>query len=231
MRTLLTGWSGGIGTAISHRLSKKGHTLIGLGRTKPPVNSPISSFYKVDLNETDQVLDVCSQVKRDIPSLWSIVYVAGIYHPEVPFEEYPISVWDEVYNVNVRAAFILCQNLAPLLKEGGRIVTILSGAVQLGSMDVGYSSSKAALLGLTKSLAMILAHKRILVNAVCPGPTETELVKSIPQNVAKEMKTSILLKRFGKPDEVAVVVEFLLDPENSYITGATIDTNGGLYRR
>jgi len=230
MRTLLIGCSGGIGTAIARRLGEQGHSLIGFDRKKPADTGPVTLFYKVDLNDTGQVVNACGQLMTDVCSLWSIVYCAGMY-PIVSLEEYTIQLWDEVHNVNVKAAFVICQKLHSLLVEGGRIVIIASGAAQIGSRDIAYSASKAALLGLTKSLALNLASKGIRVNAVCPGPVETPMSERMPEDRIRDYKHRILLRRFGQPEEIAVAVEFLLDPVNSYMTGATVDINGGLYLR
>lgn len=230
MRTLVVGCSGGIGTAIARRLKEKGHSLIGFDRTKPTDASLIPVFYEVDLNQTEDLLLVCAKLRKEVPSLWSIVYCAGIY-PIVEFERYTVPLWDEVHNVNVRAAFIICLNLGTLIEEGGQVVTIVSGAAHLGSRDVAYSSSKAALLGLTKGLALNLGQKGIRVNAICPGPIESPMSKRMPPDRVQDYKSRIILHRFGKPEEIAIAVDFLLSPENSYMTGATIDVDGGLSLR
>ncbi len=215
--------------AVAQRLRNNNHTLIGFDRVEPEAGL-IDRFYNVDLKETDRLLEVCAQVRKEVHSLWSIVYCVGTY-PIVDFEHYSIELWDEVHNINTRAAFIICLNLWQLLVEGGRIITIVSGAAHVGSRDMAYSSSKAGLLGLTKSLALNLAPRGILVNAICPGPIETSMSQRMPRDRVEEYKRRILLHRFGQPQEVATAVEFLLSPENSYMTGATIDVNGGLYLR
>jgi len=229
MTTLVVGCSGGIGAAIARRLRKGGHFLVGLDRKRPTAGL-VRMFYEVDLNQTDQLLRVCSEVRKAVPSLWSIVYCAGTY-PIVDYDHYTLELWDEVHNVNVRGAFIVCTSLAALLEKGGRIVTIISGAAHLGSRDIAYSSSKAALLGLTKSLSLNLATRGICVNAVCPGPVKTPMSRRMPEERVQEYVSRTILRRFGRPDEVAVAVEFLLSPENTYMTGATLDVNGGLYLR
>ncbi|MFC1930133.1 SDR family NAD(P)-dependent oxidoreductase [Chloroflexota bacterium] len=230
MKTLLVGCSGGIGIAIARRLKERGHVLIGLDQSEPREANLISSFYNVDLNQTKDVLSVCNRLKTEVSDLWAIIYSAGIY-PIVDFEKYTVALWDEVDSVNVRAAFIVCLNLHTLLQDGGRIVTIVGGAAHLGNRDPGYSTSKAALMGLTKSLALNLAHRQIRVNVINPGPIETPMTKRYPPEAARDMINRTLLKRFGRPEEVAVVADFLISPENSNMTGATIDVNGGLYLR
>lgn len=230
MRTLLVGCSGGIGTAIARRLIEKGHDIVGVDRIEPHAEDSLSSFYSADLNDTDTLLSVCSKLQENPAAFWSIIYCAGVY-PIVSFSEYTIPLWDEVHGVNARALFIICSRLVDMLENGGRVVTVVSGAAHGGSRDVGYSASKAALLGLTKGLAINLAERGILVNAVCPGPIVTPMSARMPPQRKGEYEERILLKRFGSPDEVAVAVEYLVDPQNTYMTGATIDVNGGLYLR
>jgi 3-oxoacyl-[acyl-carrier protein] reductase len=230
MRTLVVGCSGGIGTAIVRHMKQKGHELAGIDQNSSIEPDLLSWFYEADLSQTDQVLSTCDRVKQDIPSLWAIVYCAGIY-PIVDLKNYTIGLWDEVQSVNTKAAFIICLNLESIVEDGGRIVTIVSGAAHLGSRDVGYSASKAALLGLSKSLALNLAYRGIRVNAICPGPIQTAMSKRMPEERVKDYKSRILLNRFGRPEEIAVAVDFLLAPENSFMTGATVDLNGGLYLR
>jgi len=230
MRTLVVGCSGGMGLVICRRLKEKGHGVIGIDVKKPADASLIPLFYQADLNQTEQIFSVCNQLKEDVQSFYAIIYLAGIY-PAVEFEKYSIELWDKVYNINVRAAFILCQNLANIIEDGGRIITIGSSAGQVGSTEVAYGSSKAAMLALTKSLALNLVRRGILVNAISPGPVETPILDNMASQRVEDYKRRILLHRFGKPEEIAVTVEFLLSPENTYMTGATVDVNGGVNLR
>ena len=229
MKVLVVGCSGGIGSEISVLLHNLGYELIGLDRERPRHPDIFSRFYKTDLRATGEVLAACRKVK-DAGDLWAIIYIAGIY-PIVAAEDYSIALWDEVHSVNVRSAFIIFKELAPSIKKGGRIVTIVSGAAHIGSRDLAYSASKAGLLGLTKSLALNLAKKGILANAVCPGVIDTKMSARMNPGDVKTYKKKILLGRKGSPAEVAVAVEYLLNPRNTYMTGATIDVNGGLYLR
>lgn len=229
MKVLIVGCSGGIGSEISAQLHTIGYELIGIDREKPRQADIFSRFYKTDLRATGEVLAACRKAKS-AGELWAIVYVAGIY-PIVAAEDYGIALWDEVHSVNVRSAFIIFKELAPRIRKGGRIVTIVSGAAHVGSRDLAYSASKAGLLGLTKSLALNLAKKGILVNAVCPGVIETKMSARMNPKDVEAYKKKILLGRKGSPAEVAVAVEYLLNPKNTYMTGATIDVNGGLYLR
>lgn len=229
MKTLLIGCSGGIGSEVARYLISKGNAVIGADMVRPD-GLALEAFYEVDLRDDEEVLSFCSRVIKECSKLWAIVYCAGIY-PIVPFEEYTASLWDEVHQVDVRSAFVALSRLYPVITEGGRIVTIISGAAHLGSRDVGYSAAKSALMGLTKSLAVNLAPHGVLVNAICPGPIATTMIDRLPKTRVRDDLARILLKRFGTPKEVAVAVGFLLDADNSYMTGATVDVNGGLYLR
>jgi 3-oxoacyl-[acyl-carrier protein] reductase len=149
----------------------------------------------------------------------------------VPFEDYSVELWDRVHAVNVRAAFQLAQALAPHMLPGGRMVFVASGAGHVGSRDVAYSASKAGLLGLVRSLAVALGPREILVNAVSPGVVETPMSQAMPAERREEHIRRTAVGRIGSPAEVAEAVGFLLDPANRYVTGASIDVNGGLYGR
>jgi NAD(P)-dependent dehydrogenase (short-subunit alcohol dehydrogenase family) len=133
--------------------------------------------------------------------------------------------------VNVGAAFRLVRVLSDLIVPGGRIAMIASGAAHIGSRDIGYAVSKAGLLGLVRSLALALAEREILVNAVTPGVIQSPMSAQMSNERRHQHISSTLLRRVGRPPEVAAAVAFLLDPRNSYMTGASIDVNGGLYFR
>ena len=229
MKVLLIGCSGGIGTAIARRLNKSKYDVVGVDIEQPQKNL-VSRFYKADLGSEGQILSLCKKLNKNEGSLWAIIYCAGIY-PIVDWNKYDIKLWDKVNGINVKAAFIMLTKLERLIEDGGRIVTIVSGTAHAGSRDLGYSASKAALLGLTKSLAMNFAKRKISVNAVCPGVIDTPMSQRMPAERKAKHEKNILLGRIGDPDEVAISVEYLLDKDNAYMTGATIDVNGGLYLR
>jgi len=136
-----------------------------------------------------------------------------------------------VLGVNLKGAFLCSQAVAPFMRrqQYGRIVNIASSAGQMGGLAVGlhYSSSKAGTLGLTKSLARILAPE-IQVNAVAPGTTETSLIENWDQGAVANIIKQIPLKRLGQPSDVAGAVLFMVSPQAAFITGQTLSVNGGL---
>jgi 3-oxoacyl-[acyl-carrier protein] reductase len=186
-------------------------------------------FITVDLKDSREINFVCERISQMYLPLWGFVYCAGIY-PIKSLNDYTLELWDEVQAINLRAIFYMIKLLCPGIEKGGRIVIIASGAAHLGSRDVGYSSSKAGVIGLVRSLAKLLAPD-ILVNAVCPGVIKTQMSSRMPPEHLREYLKIIPLGRFGTPEEVSACISFLLDEGNTYMTGATIDINGGLYAR
>ncbi len=136
--------------------------------------------------------------------------------------------WQQVIDTNLTGVFNVCQQAALRLTDGGRIVSLSSIAAMIGSFgQANYASAKAGVISLTKVLSRELAKRRITVNAVAPGVVLTEMGKSIPDNVQRQMLKQIPLGRFGEPSEVASVVLFLCSDLSSYVTGQTIHVNGG----
>lgn len=224
----LVGCNGGIGRAICESLKEVGYYIIGIDKQDGKLCGEVDEFYTADLNITDSILNVCDKVKSNC-EIWGLVFTAGIYPIRI-FEEYSIDLWEEVINVNLKSCFIITQQLSPQITLGGRIVFISSGAAYLGSNDIGYSVSKFGLHGLAKGLSKHFGN-RILVNTISPGVIKTEMSERMDAIRKKATIDSSLLKRIGHPKELTSAVKFLLDHENSYMTGATIDINGGLYSR
>ena len=227
MITIVVGSATGMGAATVRRLHRLEHEIVGVDRAEPEDPDLYSGFFFVDLNDGNRVQDFVAEVKREGKPIGAIVYCAAIHYPAVPFEEYPLEKWDHPFNVNVRSAFIILHGLASQIVDGGRIVTIGSGGVHTGSVEVAYAASKSSLVGFTKGLARHLAPRRIQVNCVMPGAVNTKMAAQTPPDRLAALETNGLFGRWGEPDEIAVAVEWLLHPENTYTTGAMIDVNGG----
>jgi len=224
---ILSGCSGGIGRAIAKHLSLQKWRVIGIDLVKPGPASSLDSFYQVDLSQVDSVHAVCRKIRSSKPRIWGLIHCAGIY-PITSLDEYTPELWDQVHSVNVRAAFLLVNLLHDRIANGGRIIFVASAAAYLGSADVGYSASKSGLVGLVRGLAKNLATRKILVNAVCPGPIKSPMSARMRSLSVQAYLRKIPLRRFGYPKEVTVPVEFLLNPKNTYMTGTSLDVSGGL---
>jgi len=227
LRVLLTGAAGDIGLAISQRLTSGGYDVIGIDKIAIRGGASLADFFVTDLTNKDQLCETINRASERYCPWWGLVHCAGLY-PIVSLSKYSDDLWDEVYDVNLKSAFRIAVQIQSKMIQGGRIILISSGAAHLGSRDVGYSASKAGLMGLARGLAKTLAPS-ILVNSVCPGLITSQMSARMTHQHKLKTQQAVPLKRAGTPEEVAVCISFLLDPDNSYMTGATIDVNGGLY--
>ena len=178
----------------------------------------------------EMVQDVLARHRRiDI-----LVNNAGIC-PTTPVEEIPEAEWDKVLEINLKAPFFLCQAVIPAMKEQryGKIINIASIAGEMGALVAGchYSASKGGMLTLTKVLARLLGPWGINVNSVAPGTIDSVMTADWSPEQRKMLTDRIPLGRLGQPIDIAQAVAFLASDESSFITGATIDVNGGALMR
>ena len=159
-KVLVTGSAGDIGTAIVRRLHGEGYAVIGLDKDAPEDEGRYAGFYKVDLRSEGELRGASEERLRVHTPIWSLVYCAGVY-PFRRFEDYDLGTWDEVNAVNIRGAFQVIHLLRGAITRGGRVFLIASGAAHVGSRDVGYSASKAVVLGLVRGLYKVLAPRRV----------------------------------------------------------------------
>jgi 3-oxoacyl-[acyl-carrier protein] reductase len=160
-----------------------------------------------------------------------LVNNAAIVGPTVPVWEYPPEAWDQVVKVNLTGVFYCCRSVIPVMLaagHGGRIVNVASVAGKEGNPNLGcYSAVKAGVIALTKVLGKELATRDILVNAVTPTVTETELMHAVTPEMNEAFLAKIPMKRFCKPEEVAAMIAWLLSREVSFTTGSVFDLSGG----
>jgi len=185
-------------------------------------------FNVADSNEVDKALMKWEEAHpEDYISI--VVNNAGIRRDNMMFMMSDED-WHSVIDTTLDGFFYVTRRLLKHMmprKRGGRIVNIasLSGVKGLAG-QTNYSAAKAALIGATKALALEVASRNITVNAIAPGFIETDMTKELPQD---ELKKMIPVGRFGKPEEVAALVAFLVSDEAAYITGEVINVNGGMY--
>lgn len=223
---LVTGSTRGIGLAITKRLVSDGFTVIGLGRSRP--ENWDGQFIECDLLDSESLTDACDEI-RQLDNLWCVVNNAGVGYAD-SLEQITLKEMSRVFMANTFAPALITQAAVEVMNDGGRVVNICSN-VALGRVErSSYGSSKAALAALTRSWALDLAHRSITVNAISPGPIETELFRSrnpVGSESEARQLADIPLRRFGQPDQIASAVAFLADRNMYYCTGQIIYIDGG----
>jgi 3-oxoacyl-[acyl-carrier protein] reductase len=237
-RVLVTGASRGIGRAIALQLARTGFQVTLNYRQRREEAEKTQAMIQ-DLGADATLLpfdiadrDACTEaLESDLAAngaFFGVVSNAGV-REDAPFPGMKGEAWDRVIRTNLDGFYNVVQPLVmPMVRahSGGRIVTIASASGMMGNRgQVGYSASKAGLIGATRSLALELAKRDITVNSVAPGLIETDMTEGLP---IEEVSRLIPMQRMGKPEEVAAAVAFLFSAEASYITGQVISVNGGL---
>jgi NAD(P)-dependent dehydrogenase (short-subunit alcohol dehydrogenase family) len=215
---LVTGASSGIGAAIASRLLHDDWYVIGLDRTEPTINAPRFSSLTLDLLDKD-VHSALDTIKVN-----AFVHAAGFMRVG-ELGSLDLAAGMDMWRVNVAAAMLLADTLAPKLPRGGRIVLIGSRTASGAAGRSQYVATKSALIGMARSWAMELAPRAITVNVVSPSATETPMLRDPARSAAPPRLPPI--GRFVQPEEVAAVTAFLLSEEAAAITGQQIVICGG----
>ena len=232
---IVTGGAAGIGEAISRRLAAAGATVaiadIDLAAAKA-MSEEIPGALSIHLDVTNAgsvdsaVKDVLSRTRRiDI-----LVNNAGIGGKAAPISEQTEEDWQRCIGINMSGPFFCIRAVLPHMRERkyGRIVSIASIAGKEGNPNmVPYSATKAAVIGLTKSVAKEVATENICINAVAPAVVRTKILEQLTPQQISYMTEKIPMRRTGQPEEIAAVVHFLASPDCSFVTGQCYDASGG----
>jgi 3-oxoacyl-[acyl-carrier protein] reductase len=240
-KAIVTGASRGLGRAIALAFAREGaDVLVNFASREEQAKEVVAAIeglgrsailHRADVSDTTQVRDMIQAAVSAFGGVDILVNNAGITLPKGPLETSQVE-WDRVLAINLKGVFLCCQAVAEIMmaQGGGRIINIASTAGQAGILSgPAYCASKAGVLGLTKCLARAFAPHNVLVNAISPAMIDTEILYWRTPAQWKETLESIPLKRLGNPDDLAEAAVFLASSGGNFVTGATIDVNGGLY--
>lgn len=239
----VTGASGGIGSAIIERFILEGAIVIAadidadrLKQLKIKYNNrnDILTTVSLDVSNYEQVKSTIDKIIERFKKIDILINNAGFSPKKKNWLDCDIEEWHNVLNVNLSGEFYCARCVAPQMikQRSGRIVNLSSSAWRHGGVDGGggvpYTSSKAGVIGLTRSLAKALGIYGITVNAIAPGPTHSPMTESWLPEQEDNLSNSIPLGRVGEPKDIANAALFLASDQASFITGQCIDVNGGL---
>ena len=235
---LVTGGTGGMGRAIVSKLAGDGFDVaVAYVGSRDPADATVKEIeargrrgaaFAADVTDEEAVSALFDSVEDRFGRLDVVVHTAGINRPAT-LAELDLADFDAIHRVNVRGTFVVNQQAARRVREGGSIVNISSHVVRLSPPELSaYTASKAAIDAVTRILAKELRGRDITVNAVAPGPTATEaFLNSTPPGEQQQLAALAPLGRLGRPGDIADVVSFLAGPTGRWINGQVVYANGG----
>ncbi len=230
---LVTGGTKGIGAACAASLQQSGHTVVVCSRTKPENLADGQRWVFLDVTDADSVDNAFTEIEAEVGTVQILVANAGITNDKLVLR---MSEEDfaGVIDANLTGAFRVAKRaVMPMMKSRwGRIVFMSSVVGSVGQAgQANYAASKAGLGGLCRSMAREFGSRSITVNAVAPGPIETEMLAALSEDQIAAMVDGVPVGRAGTPAEVAAAVNFLTSEDAGYVTGITLPVDGGLGMR
>lgn len=238
---LVTGAMGGLGTAICQALARAGYRVAANCLPAFPARAEWCAaqealgfdFFVVEADVTDEAgcIAMADMVSRALGPVDVLVNNAGITRDK-SFPNMDRNIWDAVISTNLTSLFNVTHAISPGMAERGfgRIINLSSvNGIKGQAGQTNYSAAKAGCLGFTRALAQELAAKGVTVNAIAPGYIGTDMVMALREELREDIRRSIPMQRFGQPEEVAALVIYLASDLAGYMTGATLDINGGLH--
>jgi 3-oxoacyl-[acyl-carrier protein] reductase len=238
---IVTGAARGIGFAAAEKLAEKGASVVFGDINEPLVQEAAGRLkakgyealaVRMDVGRNDSIREAIAAAVKTFGGIDIVVNNAGILSA-LSIEEMTREEWDKVLNVNLGGTFFVIQAALPFLKksQNPRIINISSLTGRNGGFEgsMCYAASKGGVISITRGMARRLAPFNITVNAVCPGPTETEILKGYTPEAQERQRNVSLLRRLGQPEEIAASICYLASTEAAFVTGAMLDVNGGAY--
>ena len=227
----VTGAAQGIGLAAARRLARDGFSVVMMDRSVPALERESAVLRQAGLRVVAAACDVCDRsavaaVFAAQPRVDVMVTAAGIYN-DARFLDLDEARFRQMLDVNVIGTFIPAQEAARRMTSGGRIITISSRGALGGTRFAHYVASKAAVVGLTRAMAMELREARIAVNSIAPGFTDTPMTRSAPLEMFASWEALEPSGKAASPDEIANAIAFFANPSTTFITGQTLFVDGG----
>ncbi len=228
---LVTGGNKGIGLEVTRKFLALDYQVIAVARSFAGCElADASNLIKksFDLTAVEQIPELIAELGE----IDTLINNAGVMY-SLPFDHYPAEKMDYMLRLNIEAPVALIREVAPSMirKGAGRIVNNASIAGHIGHPDIWYGITKAGLINATKSFAKLLGPQGIVINAVAPGPVETDMLAVIPEARKAAVKQMIFTGRFARAEEVAAAIVWLATDSPVYINGTCVDINDGAYLR
>ncbi|WP_417790831.1 SDR family NAD(P)-dependent oxidoreductase [Stutzerimonas xanthomarina] len=242
---IITGGGGGIGRALCLRFAAEGSRVAVVDRDEAAAQSTAelateaggkAVAYAADITDYATIVETVEKIERDLGVPTVLVNNAG-FDRFMPFLKTEPGMWQQLIDINLTGALNMHHVVLPKMLEagGGKVINIASDAARVGSSgEAVYAACKAGLIGLSKTLARELASKNINFNVVCPGPTDTALLKSVaatsnnPEKLLEAFKNAVPKRRLGQPEDYPGIVCLLASDDADFITGQVISVSGGL---
>ena len=237
LNIILTGATGVIGSSILEKLYKAKANIIATGTNQAKLDSLKDNYQNITIkkfdisnhNEIEIFINECNEILENKIDI--LINNAGITLDNLAIRMKE-EEWHKVIDLNLTSSFLLSKNVIKkmLKNKSGKIINITSVVGHTGNLgQTNYAASKAALIGMSKSLALEYGKKNLKINCISPGFIQSEMTDKVSENYKQSLKAKIALDRFGMPEDVANVVMFLSSKLSDYITGETIHVNGGMY--
>ncbi len=238
---LLMGASGGVGTAIVSSLAKAGYNLalhyhesakdLKIVTSMPEFQNIKVGFYQADITKEEDVIEMITKVAKDFGRIDVLVNNAGTNVSGISWKQ-DLEDWNKSIAINLTGPFLAIKYVLPFMRkqEFGRVINMSSVVAQMGFPGTSaYAAAKSGLFGMTKSISKEVANTDITVNNIALGYMEAGMLYEMPKDIRNLVKGSIPKQHFGKTEDITQAILYLANEKASYITGETINVNGGLY--